>query len=222
MSVLYLEDIGRYRPYIHLETRNTSFIRMSKVLEKMGIHNHYFFLSLFQPELKNVDPHDPNLSPELQAKILYESKINIWYYIREVVRIPASGGENIFFELNRGNLACIWSYFNDIDTGLVSIRQVGKTTVTQSIMSWVMYVAADNVRIGFFSKDSTATQDAVRRLKELRDCLPPYFWIKSPKDVDRKESLSYSMKNNFYITFTASNDEQGAYKLGRKLSICGF
>ena len=219
MSILYLEDIGRYRPYIHLETRNTSFIRMSKVLEKMGIRNHYFFLSLFQPELRHVDPHDPNLSPELQAKILYESKINIWYYIREVVRIPASGGENIFFELNRGNLACIWSYFNDIDTGLVSIRQVGKTTVTQSIMSWVMYVAADNVRIGFFSKDSTATQDAVRRLKELRDCLPPYFWIKSPKDVDRKESLSYSMKNNFYITFTASNDEQGAYKLGRGYSM---
>ena len=39
---------------------------------------------------------------------------------------------------------------------------------------------------------------------------------KTPTDSDRKEGLYYAGLNNEYKTFTSANDENGAYKLGRK------
>ena len=214
--ILYQEDIARSAPYIHLETKNTSAIRICHILKQMGVHNWYFPLALHQSELKNVDPFDPSLSIEMKQKILLESKINIWYFIREISRIPSAGGEAIHFEFNRGNLAFIWSFFNDIDIGFVCMRQIGKTTTTCAIMSWIMAVGAENVTIGFCSKDGTNTSDAVRRLKDMLHELPPYFVPKTTSDIDRKESLSIGARHNFYITFTPANDEAGAYKIGRK------
>lgn len=220
--ILYQEDIVRYQPYIHFETKNTSAIRICRVLKAMGINNWYFPLVLHQSELKNVDPFDPHLTVQQKQMILLESKINIWYYIREIIRIPVSGGEAIHFEFNRGNLAFIWSFFNDIDIGFVCMRQIGKTTTTCAVMSWLMAVGAENINIGFCSKDGTNASDAVRRLKDMLHELPPYFIQKSTSDIDRKESLSLASRHNFYITFTPANDEASAYKVGRKYYCCGI
>ena len=213
--MLYQSDMAFSKPYIHWNTKNTSFLRMAIVLKRMGIKNYTFFLTLHQKELENVDPHDPNLSDELKAKVLLESKLNPWYFFREVIRIPASGDEAIPFELHRGNLAAIWAFFNDIDFGLIQPRQTGKTYVTQSLVCYVMFVLADSLKIGMFTKDTVLVQDNVMRLKELRDNLPKYFVQKTAKDWDRKEGVSYDKKKNFYLTFTSANDERGAYKLGR-------
>ena len=40
---------------------------------------------------------------------------------------------------------------------------------------------------------------------------------KSTADGERKEGLYYAALKNSYKTFTSANDENGAYKLGRKL-----
>ena len=79
-----------------------------------------------------------------------------------------------------------------------------------------MYILADSVDIGMFTKDTGLLQDNVKRLKELRDSLPYYMVERTAKDWDRKEGLSYAKKKNFYKTYTAANDERGAYKQGRK------
>lgn len=214
--ILYAEDIVRNRPHVHWDTKNASAIRMAIVFKRMGIKNYYFHLTLYQPELANVDPFDyKNLDDETIAKILTECKLNPWYFFREVIRIPSSGGDPIPFEFHRANIAAIWTFFNDIDFGLIQPRQTGKTFVTQSLVCLIMYVLADHLDIGMFTKDSTLLQDNVKRLKELRDSLPVYFIQKSTRDSDRKEGLTYAAKTNAYKTFTAANDERGAYKLGR-------
>lgn len=219
--ILYKNDIQNEGAIIDYETKNDTFIRMAIILKRMGIKNNTFFLSLLQPELQGVNPFDKNLSTDKIGKILVECKLNPWYFFREVIRIPAAGDEPIPFQLHRANLAAIWTYLNDVDFGLIQPRQTGKTYVTQSIITYVMFILADNIDIGMFTKDTALLQDNVKRLKELRDCLPWYMVQKSPKDWDRKEGISYAMRKNYYKTYTAATDERAAYKQGRKLN-CGL
>ena len=215
MAVLYREDYVGRPVHIHYETKNTSFLRMVMVLKRMGIQNNLFHLALLQRDLINVDPFDPYIDADTITKILIECKLNPWYFFREIIRIPATGGDAIPFQLHRGNLAAIWSFFNDIDFGLIQPRQTGKTYVIQSIISGVMNVWADNLDIGMFTKDTTLVQDNVSRLKDIRDNLPYYMVKRTSKDWDRKEGISYHEKNNYYKTFTSAIDERGALKLGR-------
>ena len=217
--ILFPDDFRRYHAIIDWNTKNKSFLRIAAVLKRMGIKNYYFMLALTQPELQGIDPHADDLDSITIQKILYECSINYRYYLRECVRVPSAGGDGIPYQLNRANLAASFSYLNDIDYFQVQPRQTGKTMGTQVIMAYHMYILADHVTIGMYTKDSTLVQDNVARLKEIRDTLPWYMITKSTADWDRKEGLSYAARSNFYRTFTAANDERGAIKLGRGSSF---
>ena len=94
--------------YIHKETSNKSFLDMHHYLKSIGVQNNDFFLALIDTGLAGVDPRDPHLSPAMKARILQEVRINYWYFLREVVRIPEQGGDvnsGAKFKLHRGNLA---------------------------------------------------------------------------------------------------------------------
>ena len=218
--ILYQSDIEQQRPYIDYQTKNESFLRMAMVLKRMGIKNNTFHLALYQKELIGVDPFDyKNLDNTMIARILYESKINPFYWFREVCRIPSAGDAPVRFIANRFNIAFIWSFFNDIDIGVVVARQSGKTITTQALVCYMMYVLADNLRIGLVSKDQNLNIDNVLRLKDIRDALPSYFIERTVQDIDRKEGLSYSKKHNYYMTYTAATDERSAYKTARGSSM---
>ena len=218
--ILYQKDIERMKPIIHWQTRNSSFIRISLVLKRMGIKNYLFPLVLLQPELQDKDPFDPNLDDETRARMLVEAKLNPWYFFRECLRVPVVGGDNVPFQLSRGNLAAIWVFFNDIDFGLVMPRQTGKSFATQSLVDYCMYILADNITIGHFDKDQTNCANIIRVVKDLRNGMPHWMYERSGADTDRKESISYAKKNNTYLTFPSPIDERSAYKLGRKLDHC--
>ena len=191
---------------------------MSILLKRMGVKNHYFFLALYDKSLLNVDPHSKDLTTEQRLRIAYECKINFWYFIREVVRVPVVGQESgTRFILNRGNLALYWSIMNDVDIGYIQPRQTGKTIGTQILVCYVEYIWGSSLDVGMFTKDSTLVQDNVARLKGIRDCLPKWMVTKSTADGERKEGLYYAALKNSYKTFTSANDENGAYRLGRKL-----
>ena len=54
--ILFYEDWYKQNAVIHETTTNLSFIKMSFLLEKLGIKNNKFMLALHQPELLYVDP----------------------------------------------------------------------------------------------------------------------------------------------------------------------
>jgi hypothetical protein len=125
--ILFQEDWAKHNATIHDDTNNKSFIRIAMVLKRMGIQNYQFPLSLMQPELARYNPHnltDP--SKELRMKIGLECSINPWYFFREVVRLPASGGDPIPIIANRAMLAMIWCFFNNISYIAIQPRQTGK------------------------------------------------------------------------------------------------
>lgn len=134
MSVIFEKDWynpdGTRKAYVHAETKNRSFYRTAKLLQTMGIRNWKFMLCLYDPGLKNVDPHAINDSNDptgsIRERIAVEAYRNIWYYIRECVRIPVEGGVPIPYELHRGNLAMTWCFANSIDFSATQPRQTGK------------------------------------------------------------------------------------------------
>ena len=203
-----------------MDTKNKSFIRMVFLLERMGIKNNNFFLHLSQPELAKYDPHnltDP--SSELVARIAHECKINLWYYLREIIRISAPGSAPIPYQLNRANLALSWCFANSVNAFITMPRQKGKTMGTISLDSWAMYFAYTNATIAMFAKDDTLIQDNVKRMKDMRNNLPEFLVSRSVRDTDNKEGLSYAALNNEYKTYVAQGDRLAAAKQARGATI---
>lgn len=217
--VLFKSDFERMGCSVHLETKNPSALRIAKVFKSMGIKFWYLPLTLKDRSLANVDPFDPNLPDLTKVRIAIEVKRNFWYFFRECLRLPLSGGELTPFILSRANVAAIWTFFNDIDFGLVLPRQSGKSFCTQAIICYVMYILADNSHLAHIDKSQTNSMNIVKVLKDIRDSMPKWMWQPSGGDIENKESLSYAKKSNIYSTFAAAIDKVSAGNVARGLSL---
>ena len=209
--ILFEKDFAEQGAIVDLSTQNTSFIKMAILLNQMGIKNNLFFLSLYDKDLKGVDPHDlKDDSLELKERIAWEAKINFWYFTREVARINGAGIGAMRYILNRSNLAQAWAFLNSINQLQVMGRQLGKTIGTQNIANWYTYVGAKECTWGMFCKGNTLQQENVARLKKLRDSLPPWMLHQSAADTNNKEGLTYEALQNKFLTYVAQKDPQAA------------
>lgn len=164
--------------YYQMTTRNKSFLEMHNYLKAIGIKNNKFMLTLFDPDLAGVDPYDPSLSITMKMKILREVQRNYFYFLREVVRVPANGSpRGIPYELNRGNLAFNYCSLYNLNIFFEMPRQVGKTMAAIVRYLYIYNFASANSNITFMNKQN---QDAKRNLetfKAVRDLLPTYLQL---------------------------------------------
>lgn len=218
--ILFADDWKHYpSATIHTQTRNTSFLRMAQMYKNMGIKNHAFHLTLLQPHLADVDPHDPNLSTDLMIDIGMECKWNPWYFFREIFRVPPQASMHpLQFRANRGNMALYWLFFNHIDVALIQPRQTGKSLSTDGLMANLIYVSTQNTRINLLTKDDELRKANIDRLKDIRKYLPPYLVNLQKDDSDNKEELTCKAKNNKYKTAVGQKSLSAAGNLGRGLT----
>ena len=104
-------------------TKNQSFLKVSKILEESGVKNNKFMLELKNENLYFVDPHDPNLSFQGKMNVLKECYDNIWYFLREVVRMPVQDGGSVPFELDISNCAQIYLSMLNCNSWITKPRQ---------------------------------------------------------------------------------------------------
>ena len=209
--VLFESDFADQGAIVDLSCPNDSFIKMALVLNEMGIHNNLFHLSLFDKDLKGVDPHNlHDDSLELRQRIAIECKINPWFFISRAVRITASGSGGIPYILNRSNLAQAWCFFNSFDSFQVMPRQCGKSVGTMTIACLYLYILGLNVTWGMFCKGIKLQNDNVERLKRIRDALPKYLLHQTVKDTNNKEGIAYDALGTKFATFVAQSDKQAA------------
>lgn len=218
--ILFKNDWKRFpRAIADYDTSNDTFLRMVSLYRNMGVENCLWPIALLQPELKGVDPYDENLDEETKVKIGLECKWNIWYFLREVVRIPASSGPvPIQYKSNRGNLALTWSFMNNMDIALIQPRQTGKSVSTDCVMVWVLYIGSVNTKVNMITKDHTLRTANVDRLKKIRDLLPKYIVNKTTKDTDNQTDLTCHHLDNSYVTGVGQTSESSANNLGRGLT----
>lgn len=215
-----------YDEYIYdYDTTNSSFIAMASILKRKGIKNYNFFLKLYDEDLVGVDPYDEHLTQEYKLKIILECRRNFWYFIREIMRIPAPGGF-MKFKLHRGNLAAAWAISNNIPTYLILPRQHGKTWLVIAFALWTFNFATDNTNMLFMNKQLGDSQLNLKRLKDARELLPDY--LKMTKTLTDKGELKDGRSNvnrvenalHNEITVKASaRNPVSADELGRGMTV---
>lgn len=201
---------------IHQSTRNKSFIELAALYRKMGVKNYFFHLALIHPHLAGVDPFDKELTEDIKTDIAQECKFNVWYFLREVCRIPpAAGNIPISYKANRGNIALVWLFLCNVDVALIQPRQTGKSVSTDALMTWLMFFALNNTTVALITKDHSLRVTNIERLKKLRDLLPPYLVYNHKLEANNQIEITYKELGNVYSTKVAQNSETQANNIGR-------
>jgi len=215
--ILFKSDWKKYpTASLHLETKNDSFIKYAKKLKIMGVKNYAFPLALINSLLRNIDPHSPNLTREEKAMIIEETKINPWYYFREISRIPAKAGvDSNPFLANRGNIALFWNFFNHVTTLLIQPRQTGKSVSTYTLHAGILNVWASNSTITLLTKDDTLRTEAVLAVKDIMSELPSYIQLRTKKDKNNSTEISIDLLGNKYKTAVGQASEKAALNVFR-------
>ena len=159
-----------------MSTTNKSFLHMHYLLKSMGIQNNRFFLALLDPDLAGISPFDPNLSFMMKQKVMREVRNNFWYFIREVVRVPAPGVPGgISFGLHRANLAMYFCMMYNFDVFEEIPRQLGKTMAAVVRYLWIYNFGTSYSEISFLNKKLVDSKLNLSRLKDVRSLLPSYL-----------------------------------------------
>lgn len=163
------------QPIYDHRTSNKSFLKVHEQLKMLGVRNNEFFLLLLNPRLQGVNPHDPNISPELAMMVVEECQLNFFYYLREVVRIPQQGAGVVPFELDRATLAAAYCFINDINFYLIKPRQTGKSVGLCAFLSWAFKFGITNGGFAFFANKEKNSKANLKRMKTYIGLLPKYM-----------------------------------------------
>jgi hypothetical protein len=175
-------------------------------------------LALFDPGLANIDPYDPNLSEEMQGRILAEIVRNPWMFLREVVRVPVSGGQ-VPYALHLGNLFLTWCMISNINCYLLLPRQNYKTVSACAMYLWMYGFGTKNSHFLFFNKELGDSQNNLKRVKDLQEELPA--WLRDgvlTDPINDKNNVEYiysAHRKNRIDPKPAGKDLAHADKLGR-------
>lgn len=210
----------------HMSTGNKSFLDMHYWLKSQGIKHNDFFLALYDTDLASIDPRDPRLNEYYKRKVLRECMINYWYFLREIIRIPDTGGAvggGVRYKLDRGNLALNFGFINNWNMFLELPRQFGKTTSALCYYLWVFQFGTTNSEIMFMNKKHDDSKMNLTRLKNLRDALPDYLKMdaaygpdgKKLKPTNNAQTLSHISNGNKITTKPGAHNKTNANSLGR-------
>lgn len=221
--ILFYKDFFAENAFIDTDTKNKSFLKQALVLNRLGVKNNKFMLAILDRDLIGYDPHNlKDNSVELRQRIGVECKLNPWYFVREVVRIPVQGSAPIPFIAHRGNIALIWNYFNNFDVFIVMPRQFGKTVAAVAITAYIVFIQSTHFTFSMFAKDDKLRLLNVTRLKNVRDALPKYLISPAVGDSDNKQGLYYSALENHYQTFVAQKSKEAADAQARGMTTPAF
>lgn len=215
--LLYLNDWKKYpNAAIHYTTKNTSFLRLAEVYNKMGVENCFFHLAILQPELIGVDPFDENLPLDIKSMVLHECKENFWYYLREVSRIPVPGSTvPTNFIANRANIALYWMFFNHITVLIVILRQTGKTTVLLELCKYLLNFGSVNTLINLLTKSEKLKAETLEKLKATYQELPEYLNYSTKHDIFNRDEVKIAKLGNGFKAHLSSSSDKQAEKVCR-------
>lgn len=181
-------------------TSNKSFLQVAKDLKTAGVKNWYFMLEIKDPSLISVNPYAVDkegrttCTKDQISRITIECLNNIWYYLREIARIPSAGcPEGVPYIANRGNIAQTWCLKNGIDSWLCLPRQQGKTKSALSAQTWAYSFGTTSSTFIFINKDADNAKQNLRDFADMIQCLPEYLRYESVMDEEGK--ITKSIKN---------------------------
>jgi hypothetical protein len=170
------------------ETSNQSFLDLHDRLDRLCINNNKQFLLLKNKELLNVDPWDPNITETQKADIIQECNDNIWYYLREVVRIPTDtfdkGIIHTPFYINIGIFVMIFLWINGFNQFTCMPASMFKTGSICALYSYLRNI------FGLSMSNISVTSPTDLKTKSIKNKVRKYLvpdYVKSGFDTGNKE-----------------------------------
>jgi hypothetical protein len=218
--ILFLEQWKDYpNAIIDYKTNNKSALELAVKLKQMGIKNNSFFLALHDPTLSGLDPLDPNLTQEQMIRVGIECRVNPWYVLREVARVPSQAGNaSDRVQFNRSIICLWWCFFNHVTIILTQPRQTGKSFGTDLLLNGLMNFWSSNTKINLLTLSDKLRTETVGRIKAIYEELPKYLKFKTRNDLNNTEEMTINKFNNKYRTHIAQSSPKAAYNLGRGLT----
>lgn len=208
----------RRETMIDTSTKNLSFLKTSQQLANAGVKNHFFMLRLDHPELAGINPFSDSLSATQKFLIMSEVRGNVWYYFREIARIPQIGTpEPGIFELNVGGCAIIYCCEHNLDHIVIMPRQTGKTITEIQFSIWCNCFATSNSMETYLHKNQQAADDNLKKFKTMKDLIPRWMLniITDHMDKDNIEEKYLVRMNNTIVSKPSASSIAGAEKIGR-------
>lgn len=217
MTILFSQDWMKHPgAMIHYSTKNESFIKLAEIYHRMGIENCAFHLSLLDPDLEHLDPFREDLTLVEKAKVARECKLNFWYYLREISRVPEPGSiVPVKFAANRMNIALYWLFFNHVMTIVVILRQTGKTTTLSVLVEYLLNFATMNTFVNLLTKSEGLKADTLSKVKSLYEELPDYLNFSTKKDIFNTDEIQIRDLDNKFKGNLSSSSPKQAEKVGR-------
>lgn len=216
------------KPIYDFVTKNESFLDVHYKLKDAGIKNNAFHLALFNPELQGVDPYAEDLTDEQKQAIIKECSENIFYYLREVLRVKPAGVERHMVHMDIGFLSALYCFTQNTTVYLMKPSFCHNATDALSMLS-------HSFKFGNGCEDFTFIGDTRsiprRRIRSMEDMvtngLPSYMVSKNivgdnfDKDKVKPNNIdSYvdPVTNNAVVTSPSPRSKQEAENIGRGLS----
>lgn len=228
LSNYYNENRQPY--YYQTSTNNLSFLKMVKTLKDLGIQNNKFHLILYDGELMNINPFTPNLPLEIQGRIIAEAARNLFYFLRECIRVPVPGaeiGSGISFDLHRGNLAIAYLFQNNFNFYVELPRQNYKTWTILACILWAYNLATSNSNMLFMHQQHPYAKNNLANMLALRNVLPSYmrfkeFWDSDAgnfkKHQENVETVTNQKNQNKVMTAPSARNDETADSIGRGMT----
>lgn len=128
------------------QTKNKSFIKMWRQLQKMEVDNAEEILYLKNENLCDTDVFNILLEndtsiPNIREMIIKECKENIWFFFREVVKLPiiATSDECTRFIITKESYILIKNYIKGIPTMLVKDTFTPHSGITTTLLLLALY-----------------------------------------------------------------------------------
>ena len=230
MTVLFKKDWyknGRLIAIPDYNTKNESFLHVAGIYQSLGVENYNFMLCLYDIDLVGVDPHalndETDPSRHLRKKVMRECRRNIWYILREVIRVRSQGGDTIPYAASRGNIMMTWCFMLSLNFFLMMPRQTGKSMGASILFACVLYVYGKNLTYGIFNQNDKLRGANIGRIVACRDYFPPYLRVVTKVgDKSNSEGIYHADRKTELLTAIAQSDAIAADTNMRGLSISGM
>lgn len=219
--ILFENDWDDYpNAIVHNNTKNTSFLRLSYIYKKRGVKNHLFLLALHNPDLRDLDPHSPDLTFVELLAVAKEARENYWYYLRECVRVTIPGSiEPGYFEANRANIAHAWNFWNYVNTLTILIRQKGKSLQHDVLSNHLLHLSTNKSNLQLLTKDSNLRSENTERIKDLYLKLPLALKTANKKDKQNTDIIENTNTGSTMKILLAQKSIIAAKNVGRGPTI---
>lgn len=187
-------------------TTNKSFLELKETLDHKGIENQEYLL-LMNENLVGVDPWDENLSEHEKAEIVQECELNIWYFLREVLKMPYDilTHKSSKFGINVGIFSMIYLWINGFNQMTIMPSTMFKTGTICALYVYLRYIfglSLSNINISSKTPNKAkATKTRISRYK-----VPDY--LKS--GIDKGNTEKHILVDEF--AYTPEN-----YKIWRRV-----